>query len=97
MQKKKYKKRNRKGTERAKFGMLLMNKHWLCLTLNERRSFSRKPNVKNYAKRAKKIKEFLKKKPTEWRLYANTMYAMENGIPKKYWKLVKNLFPKQKS
>lgn len=42
-------------------------------------------------------KEFLKNKPTEWRLYADTMYTMENGIPKKYWKLVKSLFPTQKS
>ena len=58
---KKVQKRNRKGTERAKSGMLLMNKHWLCLTLNERRSFSRKPNVKNYAKRAKKNKRIPKK------------------------------------
>lgn len=38
------------------------------------------------------VKEFVAKKPEEWKLYVDTMYAMETGIKKKYWKLVKGLF-----
>lgn len=42
------------------------------------------------------VRAFLEQKPEEWYLYADTMYAVENGIQKKYWKQVKSLFPAQK-
>ena len=37
------------------------------------------------------VKAFLKQKPEEWYLYADTMYSVESGTQKKYWKQVKSL------
>ena len=36
------------------------------------------------------VKAFLEQKPEEWYLYADTMYPVESGTQKKYWKQVKS-------
>lgn len=39
------------------------------------------------------VKEFLKSKPESWKNYVETMYSLEdNGLPKKYWKMILNMF-----
>jgi len=41
-------------------------------------------------------RQFLKGKPEHWKDFAFTMYSMETGIQKKYWKYVTGLFEEKK-
>ena len=42
------------------------------------------------------VRQFLKGKPEHWKDFAFTMYSMETGIQKKYWKYVTGLFEEKK-
>lgn len=42
------------------------------------------------------VKQFLRRKPEYWKDFAFTMYSMETGIQKKYWKYVIGLFEEKK-
>lgn len=43
------------------------------------------------------VKQFLRRKPEYWKDFAFTMYSMETGIQKKYWKYVIGLFEEKKN
>lgn len=41
------------------------------------------------------VKTFLLMKPESWKVYADTMYMIETGTEKKYWKMIKDMWKKR--
>lgn len=41
------------------------------------------------------VKTFLLMKPESWKIYVDTMYMVETGTEKKYWKMIKDMWEKK--